>query len=318
MPQRITRLAPSPTGALHLGNARTFLVNWALARQNNWQVVLRIEDLDTPRTKPGANQQAIDILTWLGMDWDQGPYYQVNDLSPYLDALVQLGVQGQIYPCQCTRSQIAAAALSAPNAGDHDLRYPGTCRPAQDQAIAFEPDQYEDEAWRIRADPEDVHFDDGFAGRQVGNVDQIVGDFIVAAKSGLPSYQLACVVDDARQGITDIVRGDDLIPSTPRQLMLYRKLDLTPVPNYIHLPLVCGHDGRRLAKRHGDTKLTTYRSQGTPAERVIGLLAHWCGIVDRSSVCPMTANDFLAEFALSKLPRDAVTFTPDDHRWLVD
>ena len=124
-----TRLAPSPTGALHLGNARTFLVNWALARQQGWRVLLRIEDLDGPRIKQGATQQAIEALTWLGIDWDDGPIYQSEDLRPYEQALHRLIEGGHAYPCRCTRSQILAASLSAPNKGDHELRYPGTCRP---------------------------------------------------------------------------------------------------------------------------------------------------------------------------------------------
>jgi len=126
-----TRLAPSPTGALHLGNARTFLVNWALARQRGWQIVLRIDDLDGPRIKAGASEDALDMLGWLGLDWDEGPYFQLHDLSPYRHALEQLGRQGDIYPCRCTRKQIVAASLSAPHASDHELRYPGTCRPAR-------------------------------------------------------------------------------------------------------------------------------------------------------------------------------------------
>ena len=124
-----TRLAPSPTGALHLGNARTFLVNWALARQRGWQIVLRIDDLDGPRIKAGAADGALEMLSWLGLDWDEGPYFQRHDLLPYRHALEQLGNQGDIYPCRCTRKQIAAASLSAPHACDHELRYPGTCRP---------------------------------------------------------------------------------------------------------------------------------------------------------------------------------------------
>ncbi len=126
-----TRLAPSPTGALHLGNARTFLVNWALARQNGWEIVLRIEDLDGPRIKPGAADEAIGVLEWLGLDWDEGPVYQSHDLTPYREALATLGSAGAVYACRCTRKQIAQASLSAPHGDEHELRYPGTCRPAE-------------------------------------------------------------------------------------------------------------------------------------------------------------------------------------------
>ena len=143
-----TRLAPSPTGALHLGNARTFLVNWALARQRGWEIVLRIDDLDGPRVKPGADTLAIDIMRWLGMDWDEGPYYQRSDLGRYEAALADLAERGLIYPCRCTRSQIQAASLSAPHAGQHELRYPGTCRPARPIAADASLLGQADVAWR--------------------------------------------------------------------------------------------------------------------------------------------------------------------------
>ncbi|MEM6798161.1 MAG: tRNA glutamyl-Q(34) synthetase GluQRS [Planctomycetota bacterium] len=309
----VTRLAPSPTGALHLGNARTFLINWALARQNGWRVLLRIEDLDGPRVKAGAAQQAVDTLRWLGIDWDEGPIHQSADLSPYVDALTQLAERGEAYPCRCTRSQIAAAALSAPHPGDmHDVRYPGTCRPAALQSKPF--DLKDDAAWRLRTPDDDIAFNDAFYGRQTFNVQQSVGDFLVATKAGLPSYQLAVVVDDSRQAITQVVRGDDLLASTPRQVLLYERLGLGPLPTYWHVPMIIGEDGRRLAKRHGDTRIDTYRRHGTPAERVLGLLAEWCGVVGERTAMP--AGEFLEGFRLDGVPRDTITFHSADDAWL--
>lgn len=309
-----TRLAPSPTGALHLGNARTFLVNWALARQQNWEVVLRIEDLDGPRIKAGASQQAIELLTWLGLDWDEGPYYQLHDQSAYQAALESLLQRGAIYPCTCTRKQIEAASLSAPHGHEHDLRYPGSCRPSTDDLIDADLLGTEGVAWRIRVPDEPTTFDDRFAGTQTFNVQQTVGDFLVATKAGLTSYQLTVVVDDARQKIDEVIRGDDLLASTPRQMLLYDRLQLGPPPNYYHLPLVIGEDGRRLAKRHGDSRLVHYRDQGVARERVLGLLGEWCGLGAREE---LSIDEFLGRFDLSKLPHEQIVFTSEDDAWLM-
>lgn len=314
---RVTRLAPSPTGALHLGNALTFLTNWALARRLGWRIVLRIEDLDGPRIKQGSDGQAIELLQWLGIDWDEGPIYQSADLSPYRAALQTLAERGLIYPCTATRKQIEAA-LSAPNEGDHELRYPGINRPSSGR-FAFNTDtppllEEDDTAWRLIVPDEDIVFADHVQGRQSVNVQQQVGDFVVATKAGLPAYQLAVVIDDARQGVTDVVRGSDLVNSTGRQMLLYQLLGLEPLPTYYHLPLVYGPDGRRLAKRHGDTRLATYRDQGMPARRVVGLLAHWAGLVDRPE--PMGAAAFARLLMPDRLPTESVTFIPEHEQWL--
>lgn len=321
---RRTRLAPSPTGALHLGNARTFIVNWALARQNGWDILLRIEDLDTPRTKPGADAQAIDDLRWLGLDWDQGPAYQLADLSPYARALEILADAGQTYPCAATRREIASAQ-SAPHGEEHEhphdvrdhlheLRYPGMYRPADDGSAPPIPEGAQT-AVRLRVPDRDVSFRDELQGPRTLNVQRHVGDFVLSTKNGLPAYQLAVVIDDARQGITDVVRGDDLLDSTARQVLLYETLDLGPPPRYFHLPMVYGEDGRRLAKRHGDTRLARYRQQNVPAQRVIGLLAFWSGVQPQRQ--PMEPAQFRERFALDTLPRNPITFTAEDDAWLL-
>ncbi|MEM9354308.1 MAG: tRNA glutamyl-Q(34) synthetase GluQRS [Planctomycetota bacterium] len=308
-----TRLAPSPTGALHLGNARTFLVNWALARQLGWEVVLRIEDLDGPRVKVGASDAAIDTLRWLGMDWDEGPLYQLADPAPYTAALKRLAAAGQAYPCRCTRKEIEAASVSAPHAGEHELRYPGTCRPETPLPVEFRAEA--DEAWRLRVADEAVAFVDSLAGEQWENPQQTVGDFLVRTKAGLPSYQLAVVIDDHRQQIDRVVRGDDLLSSTHRQLLVQRALQTGPPPEYFHLPMVVGQDGRRLAKRHGDSRVAEYRRRGVPAERIVGLLAEWCGLGKRTA---MNAADFLEAFDLDHLPEGQIVFGPEDDAWLLD
>jgi len=306
-----TRLAPSPTGALHLGNARTFLVNWALARQQNWRVVLRIDDLDSPRVKPGADEQAIEMLRWLGLEWDGPIAYETRNLGHYSEALQQLADGGWIYPCRCTRSQIAAAAMSAPHIDEHELRYPGTCRPAQQTACEFQAN-LPGAAWRLRVPDHEFEFDDGILGRQRWNVQQLVGDFLVTNKQGSAAYQLAVVVDDALQGVTDVVRGADLLGSTPRQIWLHELLGIKP-PNYWHVPLLIGPDGQRLAKRHGGFRLEEYRSLGTPVERVIGLIAWWSGCEE---LRPQSLGEFVAGFRLEQLPRKPIVFQPRDHEWL--
>lgn len=313
MPTQRTRLAPSPTGALHLGNARTFLVNWALARQQGWQIVLRVEDLDGPRIKADAAREAIEILQWLGLDWDAGPYYQLENLQRYRTALSQLARQGDIYPCRCSRKEIEAACLSAPHGDEHELRYPGTCRPADPRV--FDEVEFKEKgvAWRLRAPHRQVEFADRFCGKQMYDVQRSVGDFLVGTKAGVPSYQLAVVVDDARQGITQVVRGDDLLSSTPRQILLYERLGLEPLPEYTHVPLVVGTDGRRLAKRHGDTRIAHYREAGVAAERIVGLLADWCGMEPRRE---LTAGQFAELFDLAQMPRNQTVFTQSDDAWL--
>lgn len=313
----VTRLAPSPTGALHLGNARSFLINWALAKQHGWRVVLRVEDLDGPRIKDQADTLAINLLSWLGLDWDDGPFYQANDLAPYHAALCRLMAQGLIYPCTCTRKDIQEAQ-SAPHDDGHELRYPGTCRPTPAQERPTDGGELlkdSRQAWRLTVPEDEVGFVDRLHGPQSVDVYGQVGDFIVASKAGLPAYQLAVVIDDARQGVTQVVRGDDLVRSTGRQLLLYRLLGLGPVPEYTHLPLVLGHDGRRLAKRHGDTRLDHYRELGVPAKRIIGLLAYWSGVA--AERVEMDTGAFVQGFSLDRLAREPVTFTKEDEAWLL-
>lgn len=313
MAQHRTRLAPSPTGALHLGNARTFLLNWALARQQGWEVVLRIEDLDSPRVKQGSAQELIDTLRWLGLDWDEGPYFQSADLTPYREALAQLASRGAIYPCRCTRSEIMAASLSAPHQGEHELCYPGTCRPEAPLPTEMPDFATQEVGWRVRVPPGRQSFHDEFAGEVSVDTAATVGDFLVATKGGTPSYQLAVVVDDARQRIDRVVRGADLLPSVPRQRLLYDRLDLGPAPTYWHIPLVVGDDGRRLAKRHGDTRISAYRAAGVSAERLIGLVAHWSG---HEKCEELSSREFAERFDLARLPAESVVLRPDFEQWL--
>ncbi len=320
----VGRLAPSPTGAQHLGNARTFLIAWLSARQHGGKLLLRIEDLDTPRTKPGAASQAVDDLRWLGLDWDHAPG-QEGHLPPLIQSqrvdryreILQICIEHDwVYPCTCTRSDVEQAQsaphesnmMANPSLATGELVYPGTCsRRSVDEAHALIRQKIPF-AWRFRLPDEQVSWCDGFYGPQTLHPAQTLGDFVVGRANGAPAYQLAVVVDDHDMHVTEVVRGDDLIPSTYRQLAIYRALNWTP-PQMIHVPLVVGLDGRRLAKRHGDTRLATLREQGIEPEIVIGYLALTCGWMD--SFRPMTARDLVDRAALSKIPDKPLVFPSD-------
>jgi glutamyl-tRNA synthetase len=292
------RLAPSPTGAQHVGNARTYLIAWLSARSQGGELALRIEDIDSPRIKPGAAEQAAHDLHWLGLDWDSEPVVQTHRLPRYEAALEQLKQRELVYPCTCTRSDVAAAA-SAPHADHEGPTYPGTCshRSAADaEALAAAGKPF---AWRFRV-TDSPGFTDAFAGETQIDLRQLGGDFVVWKSAGTPAYQLAVVVDDAEMGITEVVRGDDLIPSTPRQLLLYRALGHAP-PRFVHVPLVVGEDGRRLAKRHGDTRLSALRDAGVRPDALVGLLAWSCGWQAKPQ--PLTARELLPRFRLDAIPR---------------
>jgi glutamyl-tRNA synthetase len=298
------RLAPSPTGAQHVGNARTYLIAWLAARANGGRLVLRIEDIDSPRVKPGAALQAEEDLHWLGLDWDEGPVVQTTRLARYEAALQKLQAQELVYPCTCTRRDVENAA-SAPHAGQEGPVYPGTCagrRVADAQALAGQPF-----AWRFRAGAVPVEFWDGFRGRVSFSGPALGGDFVVWKSDETPAYQLAVVVDDAALAISEVVRGDDLIPSTPRQLLLYRSLGLPP-PRFVHVPLVVGPDGRRLAKRHGDTRLASLRAAGVRPEWLIGLLAWSCGWL--AAIRPVPARDLIPSFRLQTIPPEPFVLQP--------
>jgi glutamyl-tRNA synthetase len=302
----VGRLAPSPTGGLHLGHARTFLIAWLAARAAGGRVILRVEDLDASRTRPEAKTGALADLRWLGLDWDEGPdvggpnapYVQSERLEAYHGSLGRLKASECIYPCTCTRADIARLA-SAPHADDEGPVYPGTCsgRSAADaEALGDRPF-----AWRFRVPNGPVAWDDLILGPTSVDPSLAGGDFIVARSTGPISYQLAVVHDDAAMGVNQVIRGDDLVPSTPRQILLYGALGLRE-PRFGHVPLAIGPDGRRLAKRDGSIKLRTLREAGVDPRRLVGWLVHSCGWTD--AVLPSSPRDWIARLDLSALPRD--------------
>ncbi len=306
----VGRLAPSPTGAQHVGNARTYLLAWLSARSQGGRVVLRIEDVDSPRVKPGAGIAVCDDLRWLGLDWEDDPIVQTQRLYIYETALKTLQSRELVYPCTCTRTDVERAA-SAPHAEHEGPIYPGTCagRCVAD-AAALGDQPY---CWRFRVPERSPQWIDGFCGLTAIDLRTLGGDFVVwkAPRSGMeatPAYQLAVVVDDAAQGVTEVIRGDDLIPSTPRQLLLYEALNLCP-PRFSHVPLVVGPDGRRLAKRHGDSRLSALRAAGLTADSLLGLLAWSCGWIEE--IWPASARELLPLFRLDAVPKTPFVLTPE-------
>ena len=319
-PARVTRLAPTPSGALHVGNARTFLVNWALARHEGWTIVLRLEDLDLGRVKPGAHEAAIADLRWLSLDWDGDPLVQSSDLAPYRAALASLAAKGLTFRCDRSRGEIRVAA-SAPHAEDGETRYPPELRPAEPW-----PRTVDDAAgdWhanhRLRVDDATETVEDELAGRLAFNPGIEAGDLVVWTKLGVPAYQLAVVVDDARQGVTDVVRGDDLLASAARQQVIAAHLGIQHA-RWWHLPLVHGPDGKRLAKRHGSHSLASLRAAGIAPERLVGWCAWSLGLtpsratLSARELVTLASPETLRTAARSARLRPTV-FTDADLGWL--
>ncbi|MBL8734133.1 MAG: tRNA glutamyl-Q(34) synthetase GluQRS [Planctomycetes bacterium] len=301
----VGRLAPSPTGSLHLGNARTFLLAWLSVRSRGGTLLLRIEDIDGPRVKAETVAQAIEDLRWLGLDWDGEPVLQSERLEHYATVARQLCERGLAYPCTCTRREVEEAASAPHETGDDGPVYPGTCRGRYRDLEAAQAATGRDAALRFRVDVDAVPFADLFARAQPGRV---AGDFVIQKRDGGPAYQLAVVVDDAAMGVTEVLRADDLLPSTPRQLLLYQALGLVP-PTFVHVPLVVGGDGKRLAKRHGDTSLRSLRGRGVTTAAVVGWLAAACGLRPAGTRC--RADELLRDFDLQRLPRGP--FRGDEH-----
>ena len=303
----VGRFAPSPIGRIHLGKILCCLLAWLSVRQQGGQVVLRIEDLDTARCPRRYADQMEEDLRWLGLDWDQGPtvggpdgpYYQSGRTALYEAALDKLEKMDLVYPCFCTRAELHAA--SAPHREDGQVVYAGTCRHLT-AAEAAEKAKRRAPALRLRVPEETWSFTDGHMGPYSEDLARDCGDFLLRRSDGMFAYQLAVVVDDAAMGVTEVVRGADLLDSTPRQLYLYHLLGLTP-PKFLHFPLLLASDGRRLSKRDADAGLDTLRDRLTAAE-VLGRLAYLAGF--NPSAAPKTAEQLLVDFAWDKVPREDI------------
>lgn len=305
MTKVVGRFAPSPTGVLHLGNARSFLLAWLSMRAQGGTLLMRIEDLDGPRIRQGAEQECLEDLQWLGLDWD-GPIVRQSEREDhYREALEQLLEAGYAYPCICSRKEVEDAA-SAPHVGEEGPIYAGTCKNRFDDPRAILADPEQAAAIRFAAPPGVVSFEDGFLGTQAFDVAKDLGDFVIAKRDGQAAYQLAVLVDDAAMGVTEVLRGDDLLSSAARQLQLADALQLQ-APHYIHVPLIVGPDGRRLAKRHGDTSLKAFRAAGVSPEIILGWLAHASGL--QPDATPTTAAALIPQYDLQKIPLPQVVWT---------
>jgi glutamyl-tRNA synthetase len=270
------RYAPSPTGTLHLGNLRTAVLAWLFARSAGSRFLMRMEDLDTGRVRPGIAEEQLADLGAVGVDWDGEVVFQSQRLGLYADAIEQLQAAGRVYECFCTRAEIRDAA-SAAHGPLPEGAYPGTCLRLTEAELAEKRAMGRPPALRVRAEAERVAFTDRLHGAQEGVVD----DFVIQRNDGAPAYNLAVVVDDAAQGVEEVVRGDDLLDSTPRQLFLARLLGV-PAPQYAHVPLVLGPDGARLAKRHGGVTL-----RDVPAAQARAWMAETLGFdVDPETFAP--------------------------------
>jgi glutamyl-tRNA synthetase len=312
------RYAPSPTGELHLGNASTALLAWLSVRARGGTYVMRTEDLDLGRVRPGLADQILHDLDWLGLDWDEGPdvggdrgpYVQSERVDDYALAFSRLKQDGRVYPCFCSRRDIAAAA-SAPQEPGGERRYPGTCRELDPAESAHRVAAGQRHAWRFRADGlEGREFTDLVRGRVEHG--RPAGDFVVQRSDGVSAYQLAVVVDDQAMGITEVVRGDDLLASTQWQLMLFDALALEP-PAFGHVPLLLGPDGVRLSKRHRGITLRELRESGRDSREIVGRIAELIGL--RPGPDPVEPRELVDGFELRQVRSVGVGIAVDPARW---
>ncbi len=314
----VGRLAPSPTGALHLGNARSFLLAWLSVRQQHGKLLLRIEDIDSPRVKPWARATTIEDLRWLGLDWDEGPddsdcFVQTSRLPRYREILNRLIEDQVVYVCTCSRSEVTEAASAPHESSLNTLEgpvYPGTCRykGLDAESLLAERQPF---AWRWNfqhvgtSAKHEAIWQDRLRGEMRARPAEQLGDFVIARSNGTPAYQLAVVVDDHDMGVTEVVRGDDLVYSTFRQQAIMQHLDWL-LPAYCHVPLIVGTDGRRLAKRHGDTRLCHLREQGFAPEVIVGYLAWTLCLQD--SATPLSARDLVGKLDWQRIPTAPTVF----------
>jgi len=286
----IGRFAPSPTGRMHLGNVFSALLSWLSAKSQGGQWLLRIEDIDPGRSRQAYADLLMSDLEWLGLSWDGEPVYQSQRSDIYEHYFQMLKAQGMTYPCYCTRADLLAT--QAPHESDGRVVYPGTCR-------HLPPQPGKPAATRLIVPDSDISFVDGHYGAQSVNLAHQVGDFIIRRKDGAWAYQLAVVIDDALMGVTEVVRGCDLLLSSPQQMYVAQLLGFTS-PQFIHLPLLCNAQGQRLSKRDGGLDMASLRQSYTAPE-IIGKLAQIAGL--QSTPDPVTPEDLLASFSWEKVPK---------------
>jgi len=298
--QVVGRFAPTPSGRMHLGNAFSCLMAWVASRASGGRMILRVEDLDPRARDREAVRLVLDDLTWLGLDWDEGPYFQSRRAGIYAEAISRLDAMGLTYPCFCTRSELHAA--TAPHASDGTYVYQGACRNLTAAEVArrtFERPP----ATRVRVPDESdpastVRFCDLVRGPQEENLARECGDFLVRRSDGVVAYQLAVVVDDGLMGVNQVVRGSDLLGSVARQTYLHGLLGYE-VPSFAHVPLLVTPDGRRLSKRDLDLDLGVIRKREQGPERVVGILAHTIGLAEKGE--HISADKLVSRFSWETL-----------------
>jgi len=297
------RFAPSPTGDLHLGSAASALVGWLVARAEGGSFILRVEDIDTPRVRPGMEAMQLDDLRWLGLDWDEGPdvggphgpYRQSERKHLYDRAIADLAGRGLTYFCDCSRAEIARVA-SAPHPGEEGPRYPGTCR----ARTMSDRDWKRSPAVRLFVPDRSVALEDRWQGLVREQVERSVGDFVLRRGDNVHAYQLAVVVDDLAMGITEVVRGCDLLGSAARQALLCDLLGAAP-PRYAHHAMIVSPDGSRLAKRAGGATLRDQRGAGASPGAVVASLAASLGLLGEGAPTSITPRELLASFDPARL-----------------
>jgi len=293
----IGRFAPSPSGRMHLGNVFSAMLAWLSAKSRGGEVLLRVEDLDPARSRREYAEAILGDFQRLGLHWDLRAPDQSTRGEAYRAALRRLSEKTQVYPCYCTRDQLHAA--SAPHASDGRVIYPGTCRNLPEHRRG---EMKKAPCWRIAVPGGERRFTDGLQGEQVMDLQRDWGDFIVRRADGVAAYQLAVVADDGEQGVTEVVRGRDLLEATHSQLYLYELLELTP-PRFYHVPMLLSPEGRRLSKRDRDLHLGVLLERWTP-EKLIGYLAARCGLIDRWE--PVSPGELLGEFSWEKVSREDI------------
>ena len=291
----VGRFAPTPSGRMHLGNVFSALMAWASVRSQNGSIILRIEDLDIRAHNPEYSSLLLNDLRWLGLEWDSGPFYQSKRTEHYKEALNSLKQKDLLYPCFCSRADLHAA--QAPHVSDNTYMYTGTCRNLS-YAEQVELSKHKTPAIRLCVPNKTYSFEDRVYGLTSQNLAESCGDFIVQRADGVFAYQLAVVVDDADMGVTEVVRGSDLLSSTPRQIYLQDVLGLS-CSSYAHLPLLVAPDGRRLSKRDHDLDLGALRAQGKTSEEILGFLAYCIGLAEKGE--PLSAGQVADRFSWDAL-----------------
>lgn len=305
-----TRFAPSPTGYLHIGGARTALFNYLFARHHGGKFILRIEDTDRERSTPEAIQAILDAMQWLGLDYDEGPYYQTARFSLYQEKVGELLVNGKAYPCICTTQELDAKRQLAMKE-KRKPSYDGTCRPPEGVSVALPSGKPYTVRFRSPRDGMTV-VKDAVKGDVVFD-NRELDDLIIARSSGTPTYNFCVVVDDIEMAITHVIRGDDHLANTPRQIQLYQAFG-AELPRFAHVPLILGTDKARLSKRHGATSVTAYRDMGYLPEAVVNYLVRLGWSHGDQEI--FSREELIGKFSLESVGKSAGVFNPEKFLWL--